>query len=60
MGNNQQLEAGHEYLIKGKMEVNYYNKVLKTKIANRWRCEKNIRVLKRFLAFYTNFLQLVF
>ena len=29
--NNQQLEEGHESLIKRKMKVNYYNKVLKTK-----------------------------
>ena len=31
LSNNQQLEEGHESLIKGKMKVNYYNKVLKTK-----------------------------
>ena len=31
LSNNQQLEEGHESLIKGKMTVNYYNNVLKTK-----------------------------
>ena len=31
LSNNQQLEEGHESLIKGKMKLNYYNKVLKTK-----------------------------